>query len=87
VFYWLSTRFGTNVSYRSRLKLWAAIYFLMFLVSMALVPLYELETYQVIVFAPSAPFFWPLAVWITYRMRETIETLATNGLAPIAPTE
>jgi membrane-bound metal-dependent hydrolase YbcI (DUF457 family) len=87
VLYWLSTRFGTNVSYRSRLKLWAAIYFLMFLVSMALVPLYELETYQVIVFAPSAPFFWPLAVWITYRMRETIETLATNGLAPIAPTE
>jgi hypothetical protein len=54
---------------------------------MALVPMSELETYQVIVFAPSAPFFWPLAVLITYRMRATIEMLATNGLAPVASTE
>jgi membrane-bound metal-dependent hydrolase YbcI (DUF457 family) len=82
VLYWLSTRLGTDEAYRSRLKLWGGLYFLMFLVSMALVPLYELDTYQVIVFAPSAPFFWPLAVWITYRMRGTIGTLATNGLAP-----
>lgn len=81
VLYWLSIRLGTNATYRSRLKLWAGLYALTFLVSMALVPLYELDTYQVIVFAPSAPLFWPLAVWITYRMRETIETLATNGLA------
>jgi hypothetical protein len=54
---------------------------------MALVPMSELETYQVIVFTPSAPFFWPLAVLITYRMRATIEMLATNGLAPVASTE
>lgn len=81
VLYYLSEQFGTNETYRSRLKLWGGVYLLVFLVALALIPLFELETFQVIVFAPSAPFFWPLAVWITVKMRETIEQLAQDGLA------
>lgn len=76
----LAERLGTNHDYRSRLRLWTGLYALAFLLSLALIPFFGLEAHTAIVWAPS-PLMWLLVVWITFQMRETIETLGGHGLS------